>query len=307
MRVAVVGLGKMGSALARRLLAQGVEVAVWNRSAAPVDALAAKGATRVDALGEVFEHAPVVLSFLADDAAVRGVLLGDSGLLAAAGRAPDAARVLVEMSTISPQLSATLAAAADATRVGYLRCPVSGNPVVLEAGNLTLIASGPGEVFAAVEPLLNLIGPTVVHIGEAEQARTMKLAVNGLLAATADALAEAVLLCEAAGIERGTALDVIARSAAGSPFVAYKRAAFVERAWEATFTLAMAGKDLALLRAAADDAGVVMPVARLAAELVDEGVAEGLGDLDFAAVFVHLQALAGRPTDVSLGPPGAGR
>lgn len=307
MQVAVVGVGKMGSALVRRLLAQGVEVAIWNRSVAPVDALVTEGARRIDTLADVFSAADVVFSFLADDAAAAAVLLGDAGLLAGAARAPGAARVLVEMSTISPQISEEIALAADAAGVGYLRCPVSGNPVVLAGGTLTLMASGPKDVFAAVEDTLKLVGPTVLHLGEAEEARTMKLAVNGLVMTIAAGLSETVLLCEAAGIDRGVTLDVLARSAVGSPFVSYKRPTLVEHAWEATFTLAMAGKDLALLRDAADRAGVVLPVARLTAEMIREGCAEGLADLDFLALFVHLQALAGRPTDVPVHRPGTER
>lgn len=294
MRVAVVGLGRMGSALARRLLDGGVDVAVWNRSPGPVATLVDGGATALRSLGEAWPGADAVLTFLADDAAVRAVVLGDDGLVA---QAPSDG-LLVEMSTISVVCSAEVARAAARAGAGYLRCPVSGNPDVLTAGNLMLMASGPRATFEAAEALLERIGSTVRYLGPGDEARTMKLAVNALLATTAEALAESVLLCEASGIDRGLALEVIGRSAVGSPFVAYKREALEAREYEATFTVAMLGKDLDLVRAAAEAIGVQLPVARLVGELTAATVGDGLGDLDLLALLPHLQALAGRPTDV---------
>ena len=138
----------------------------------------------------------------------------------------------------------------------------------------------------------------MLYVGAAEEARTLKLAVNAMLAATAQALAEAVVLCEASGIDRATTLEVIANSAVASPFVAYKRQSLIERHYEATFTIAMLAKDLGLAAAAAAAAGVQMPLAELVSRLTEAADAEGLGDLDFLALLVHLQALAGLPTDV---------
>ena len=202
------------------------------------------------------------------------------------------------MSTISPGVSAELAAAAQRYGIDYLRCPVSGNPAVLAAGELTLIVSGEEKAFAAAGDLLHLIGAKVLYVGASDEARTMKLAVNAMLAATAEALAEAVVLCEASGIDRATALEVIGSSAVGSPFVAYKRQALVDRVYQATFTMEMLAKDLRLVSQAAATAHVELPLAELVGELVEATSAEGLAELDFLALLVHLQALAGLPTDV---------
>jgi 3-hydroxyisobutyrate dehydrogenase-like beta-hydroxyacid dehydrogenase len=289
----------MGTALARRLLSQGADVTVWNRSQAVVEALVGEGAGAAVTLAGVWDGTDAVFSFLADDAAVRSVLLGTSGLFAVAPKHG----LLVEMSTISPGTSAELAAAAQHSGVDYLCCPVSGNPAVLTAGDLTLIVSGEKKAFTAAGDLLHLVGARVLYVGASDEARTMKLAVNAMLAATAEALAEAVLLCEASGIDRATALDVIGSSAVGSPFVAYKRQALIEHLYQATFTMAMLAKDLRLVSQAAAAAHVELPLVRLVGQLVDAANDEGLADLDFLALLVHLQSLAGLPTDVPTANP----
>jgi 3-hydroxyisobutyrate dehydrogenase-like beta-hydroxyacid dehydrogenase len=295
MRVGVVGLGKMGQACARRLLGQGVEVTVWNRSPGAVDALVAEGAARAEHLGAAWQGADAVATFLADDAAVEAVCLGHGGLLGSA--MPGG--LLLEMSTISPQASAKVARAAKDAGVAYLRSPVSGNPEVLAAGALTLIVSGEKGALEAARPVLEKIGPKLFYVGIGEQARVVKLAVNALLAATAEMLAEVVALGEANGLERGALLEVVAASAAGSPFVGYKRQALVERRYDATFTVAMLLKDLRLVLELARGCAVPLPATQLVAELVRDTRDEGLGELDMLALLPHLQHLAGRPTDVS--------
>ncbi len=290
----VVGLGKMGSALAQRLLDQGVAVTVWNRSPGPAEALGQAGARRAERLGDVWDGTEAVCTFLADDDAVRRVCLGPDGLLAAAPRGG----VLVEMSTISPGASAEVAAQAATVGVAYLRAPVSGNPAVLAAGNLALIVSGERDALEGVRPLLEHIGPRLFHVGGAEQARVVKLAVNAVLGATAELLAEVVVLGEANGLKRDDLLEVLAASAAGSPFVGYKRQALVEGDYAATFTAEMLLKDLRLVLDVAAGTRVPLPITALVADLTEATCAEGYGGLDLLALLPHLQRLAGRPADI---------
>lgn len=294
MNIAVVGLGKMGSALARRLLAQGVTVSVWNRSAGPTERLVAEGAVPVPELSSIWSTADTVCSFLADDSAVGDVLLGESGVVAA-GK-PGA--TLVDLSTISPRVSSEVADAAGVRGVRYVRAPVSGNPGVLAAGKLSLIVSGVEDEVESVRPLLELIGPTVTYVGPDESARVVKLAVNVVLAGTAALLAEIVVLAEAWGIERSVLLTVLQRSAVGSPFIAYKAPPLLAHDYGATFTLKMVQKDLELAHDAATTVSVPMPVADLVAREARDGCAEGLDGLDFMALLPHLQHLAGRTPDV---------
>ena len=303
MQVAVVGLGKMGATLARRLLSEGLTVTVWNRNPALAAPLVSAGAGAVADLADIWRTTGTAMTFLADDEAVLQVYLSGGGLVESA----PAGALLIEMSTISPTASSRVAAAAADHDLRYLRCPVSGNPSVLESGNISLIVSGHEDAVEAGRPVLSHVGPTLYYVGREEQARVMKLAVNSLLAATAEMLAEVVTLCEASGIDRSVLLDVLSGSAVGSPFIRYKTDALLERRYDATFTTAMLVKDLQLAQSVAADEAVPMPVTELVTELAVASCEEGLGDLDFLALLPHLQALVGRPADVQvpLSSPGA--
>ncbi|MDA8074304.1 MAG: NAD(P)-dependent oxidoreductase [Actinomycetota bacterium] len=297
MQVAVVGLGKMGGALARHLLARDVRVTVWNRSRPAVEALVAQGARDAGDLSAVWAGSSAVCTFLSDDAAATSVLLGGAGLLASGPKGG----LLLEHSTISPDASARIAEEALQRGVRYLRCPVSGNPEVLAAGKLGVIVSGDAADVELARPVLEQIGESVSYVGEGERARVVKLAVNALLAGTAELLAELVVLSEAWDIERSVLLGVLERSALGSPFIGYKRHAVVTRDYAATFTLSMLLKDLRLVRSAAESSGVVMPVTGLVERLASDGCDDGLGELDLMALLPHVQAMAGRPPDVAVG------
>lgn len=296
MDIGVVGLGKMGSALARRLLSQGASVVVWNRTRGPVDALIADGAAAAEDLSTMWQSVSTICTFLADDAAVWEVLLGAGGLLSTGGQD----RTLVDLSTISPGISASVADVARARGVRFVRAPVSGNPAVLAAGKLSLIVSGDKIDVEATRPVLDMIGPTVTYVGAEEAARVVKLAVNVVLAGTVALLAEVLLLCEAWNIDRSVLLTVLEHSAIGSPFIGYKAAPLLARDYDATFTLAMALKDLGLAHDAATSVSVPMPVTDLVAKEVSDGCEEGLGGRDFMALLPHLQYLAGREPDVPM-------
>lgn len=293
-KVAVLGMGNMGRALATRLLGQGLSVAIWNRSPRDVSALLELGASSLGSLESVWEMADVVISFLSDDDALRNVCLGPTGIL---GRTLDRG-LLVDMSTVSPKASEEIAAAAAEAGVGYLRAPVSGNPLVLTAGNLTLVVSGPRVVFEAAEGLLARVGPTVLYVGDAEQARVVKLAINAGLAVTTEMLAELVVLTERLGLDRATFLGVLGQSVLGSPFVRYKTAGLVERDYSATFTTTLLAKDLGLAGELARGAGLELPVTALVTALVGEAVV-GYADVDFAALLPRLQRASGLEPDIA--------
>jgi 3-hydroxyisobutyrate dehydrogenase-like beta-hydroxyacid dehydrogenase len=293
-RVAVVGLGKMGTALVGRLLSEGFPVTVWARQASAMETLVGSGATATPDMAGIWANADLAMSFLANDEAVQQVYLGPGGLVETA---PSGA-LLIEMSTISPDVSALVATAAEGCNLQYLRCPVSGNAGVLTSGNATLIVSGSAASLEAAKPVLEHVGSKLFYVGEREEARVIKLAVNTMLAATAQMLAELITLCEASGIERSVVLEVLAGSAVGSPFVKYKTHALLDHRYDATFTTAMLVKDLRLAKAVAAGSSVPLPVTDLVTELAIACCEEGLGDLDFLALLPHLQALAGRASDV---------
>jgi 3-hydroxyisobutyrate dehydrogenase-like beta-hydroxyacid dehydrogenase len=290
--VAVAGLGKMGGPIARRLLAAGHDLTVHNRTPERAAGLVEQGARRAESPSDVWEHADVAITMILDDSALRAVTTGDGGLL----DGPPAGRALVDMSTVSVAASAEVAAAAEAAGVAYLRAPVSGNPSVVEAGNLGIVVSGPKETFDRLEPLLRDIGPNVFYLGPGEEARVMKLALQVLIAGTGQLLAEALVLGEANGLDRAAMLEVLGASAVGSPFVKYKTAPLVADDYSSTFTSTAMYKDLSLLLECANGAGVPLPVSALVQQLVIGCISTGMGEDDFMALLPRLRREAGLGT-----------
>jgi 3-hydroxyisobutyrate dehydrogenase-like beta-hydroxyacid dehydrogenase len=285
-QVAVLGLGKMGEPIARRLLDAGHTLCVWNRTARKTTALAEAGAEVLTAAGDACRSADVLVTMVLDDAA----LLDVTNELFSAGAK---GRVLIDMSTVSPAASRRVAEAANAAGAGYLRAPVSGNPSVVEAGNLGIMVSGDEQVFARTEKLLRDIGPNVFYVGGGEEARVLKLALNLMIAATAQAIAEALVLGEAHGLDRAKILEVMGASAIGSPFVKYKTPALVADDYTATFTGHAMWKDLSMALAAAHEAGAPLPVTAAVQQLVEGCIGSGWGDEDLMMLLPRLRREAG--------------
>ena len=283
MTVGLIGLGNMGTAVAERLVDAGHRLVVHNRTPEKTVALAERGASVAETPADLAAVADVVLTSLADDEA----------LVRVAGEAIAAARpgtVLVDLSTVSPEASARVAAQADRAGIDYVRAPVSGNPSVVRAGNLTFIVSGPDDAIDRVLPVLLAIGPTVHRVGDAEQARVVKLAVNLVIGGLAELMSEALVLGEGAGVSRRALLDVMGSSAAGAPFVKYKTEPLLRDDYSATFTTALMEKDVDLILDAAAGAGVELPVAKELKSLLRSAVEAGYGDHDFMALFLHLRS-----------------
>jgi 3-hydroxyisobutyrate dehydrogenase-like beta-hydroxyacid dehydrogenase len=290
-RVSVLGLGLMGAAIAERVAAAGRELAVWNRSAARAEPFGARGVRVLSEPAEAWEHAPIAITMLADGAALEEVaraLLG--GERSGSERAD---RVLIDMSTVGPDASACVARAAERACVAYLRSPVSGNPSVVAAGNLGLIVSGPRDRYDELLPFLGAIGPHVFHVGPGEEARVVKLALNLMLAGTAQLMAEALVLGEKHGIDRAALLDVMGASAVGSPFVRYKTGALVEDDYRPTFSARLLDKDLSLALDTAAAAAAPLPLTGLTRQLVQGCIASGMGELDMMALLPRLRREAG--------------
>jgi len=277
----LIGLGNMGTAFAERLLDAGYGLVVMNRTPAKAAPLEARGATLAGSYADIAESVDVVLTSLADDDALDEVA---AALLAVA----KPGTVLVDTSTVSPAASARVAERAERASVAYMRAPVSGNPTVVRAGNLSFIVSGPSETLDRVEPILLAIGPTVYRVGAAEEARVVKLAINLMIGGLAQLMAEALVLGESSGVSRAALLEVMGGSAAGAPFVRYKTGALLEDDYSATFTTALMGKDLDLILDAAGDAGVELPVTTRLQAIVRAAIEAGYADDDFMALFPFL-------------------
>lgn len=288
--VAVIGTGRMGGAMVGTLARSGFEVTVWNRDVSKAEAVAKPvGANIADTPADAAAGVDVVLTSLADDAAVRAVYLAPGGVVE--GIRPET--VAVETSTIDPDTVRDVGAAVDATGAGFVDCPVSGSVSTVEAGSLTIMAGGNSERIEQAMPVLDALAAQVIPVGPRGAGAVAKLAVNGLVHGLNVALSEALVLAEKAGVDRKTAYEVFANGAGGAPFVQYKRAAY-EHPEEAAvaFSLNLVAKDLALITGLAARVGAPMRQARAGLDIVSEAIADGLGEHDLSAVAVHLRGRA---------------
>ena len=279
----LIGLGNMGSAFAERLLDAGYPLVVHNRSREKAEPLAARGASVADTAADLAAAADIVLTSLPNDDAFEWT----AASVAASARP---GTVLVDTSTVSPGVSARVAALAERASVLYLRAPVSGNPGVVRAGNLTFIVSGPPAGLVRAEPMLRAIGSTIRPVGDAEQARVVKLAINLIVAGLAELMSEALVLGEASGVSRAALLETMGNSAVGAPFVKYKSEPLLRDDYSATFTTTLMEKDVDLVLEVADAAGIRLPLAGEIKELLRSAVEAGYGDDDFMALFLNLRS-----------------
>ncbi|MER6996031.1 NAD(P)-dependent oxidoreductase [Streptomyces sp. NPDC000410] len=291
-RVAVIGTGRMGGAMAVRLRGAGFDVTAYNRSREKAEAVAARSGAAVAATArEAAASADVVLVSLAGDAAVTAAYGGDDGL--AAGLRPGS--VVLETSTIAPETVAFLRSMADGQGADLLDAPVSGSVSFAEEGRLTVMAGGSGEALERARPVLDALASRVFHMGAGGTGAAMKLAVNCVLHALNQGLSEALVLAERAGVLRESAYEVFAESAVAAPFVQYKREAFLHPdGAPAAFTVGLAAKDLDLILDLADRVGAPMGQAAANLNIARAAAEADMVDRDLSAIAVFLREWANR-------------
>lgn len=294
LRVGFAGLGRMGSPMARNVLSAGFPLTVFNRTAEKAEALAAAGASVAATPAELAAGADVVVTMVADADAVRALLEGPEGILA--GASPGL--VLVEMSTIGPLAARELAARCAEQGVEMVDAPVSGSTAVAESAGLAVMAGGTEAAFERARSVLESISKAQLHLGPSGAGAAMKLGMNLIVAATAVSVSEALVLAERAEIDRAAAYEVIAASALASPFVEYKRGAYLDPDGTPTaFALELMAKDLRLARELGERDGVPLPGAAGSAEAI--GLAAELegGGEDLVRVADALRRLAAEQAD----------
>jgi len=284
MNIGWIGTGKLGLPMAARIAASGTGVRAYVRSLERVEAIRAR---KVVCVGfDEMTAQNIVFSSLPDDAA----------LLKVAEELIPALRpgsVVVETSTVSPAVSAAVGKELAEHGIAYLRAPVSGNPIAAEAGKLTAMVSGPKETFEVVRPLLASYSQAQFWLGEGEQARYAKLAVNLMLAVSAGMLGEALALARRGNVAAADLLDVIAASALGSPMVIGKVGFLKAEDYTPTFSGHQMAKDLDLILSVANATSVVTPLAAFMRTQFAALAARGEIDQDFIAVVKVAQGLAG--------------
>jgi len=284
-----VGLGVMGGRIAARLLDAGHDVSGYNRTKSKASWLVERGLRLLDTPREVAAASEVVFTMVTDTAALLAVTDGDDGILAGLGPG----KVYVDMSTVSPRLARELAASAAGTGAAMLDAPVSGSVSTLEKGQLSIMVGGEAEVLERVRPILEAIGPKVIHIGANGQAVLMKTAINLNLAVQLTAFSEGLLIAEKGGIPRDVAIEAMLASVIASPSLAYRAPFVFELPEEAWFDVNMMQKDLLLALESGRAAGVPMPTTATVNELLSACRGLGVDKEDFAVIYHTLARLAG--------------
>src|ERR1019366_6042653 len=281
-----IGAGRMGSAMATRLIKAGNDVTVTNRTRSKAEEL---GAHVADTPADLASHDIVFIMVSANNDLIE-VTTGPQGVLSNPDHAPT---VLIDCSTVSIETSATVRAAALACGAQFLAAPVRGNPKVVKSGGLTMAISGTEDAFRVVEPYLRQIGKGVTYVGDDEVARLVKICHNMMLGIVTQALAEITVLAEKGGVKRSAWLDFLNNSVMGSVFTRYKPPAFVNLDFTPTFTPVLLRKDFDLGMHAAYEHDVPMPLSALCSELVKASAGAGYAEDDFAVLLLEAARGAG--------------
>ncbi len=292
MDIGFVGLGAMGQVIVPRLLAAGHAVTGWNRTRERAAPLVERGMRLAETPAALAAEADVVFSIVTDGAAVKSVALGEEGVLA--GLRPGG--VYVDMGTIAPDVTRSVAAEFAARDLHMLDAPLSGSPVTVEQGNASLMVGGDKAAFERVEPVLRAVGPKVTYIGGSGQASTMKLAVNLLLMVEVIAFGEAVALAEKGGVAREIALDAVLKSVTAAPVLGY-RGPFILEGKMPDVPLAdvtLQQKDMLLVLDMARKFGSPAPLGAVANELMNACRGLGLDLNDFVVAHEVYRRLGGQ-------------
>jgi 3-hydroxyisobutyrate dehydrogenase-like beta-hydroxyacid dehydrogenase len=290
-----LGTGRMGTAMAGRLIEAGRPVTVWNRTTAKTAPLAARGAQVAPDIATL-ACCELVFTMVTGPADLEQVTLGEGGLLTGERRPS----VLVDCSTVSEAASARIRAAAAAAGVGFLAAPVCGNPEVFAEGQGSFIVSGPVVTFQAARPDLGRIAGKVTYVGEEEQARLVKLAHNLYLGMMVQSLAEVVTLAEKAGTSREAFLEFFNGSGLTSPWIHRRSPELVSWDRHLTFTNEQLRKDFDLGLAAARALEVPMPSTSVVYQIIQSAIGNGLREEDFLSLY-EFQARGAGLTDTTRG------
>jgi 3-hydroxyisobutyrate dehydrogenase-like beta-hydroxyacid dehydrogenase len=272
-----IGVGKLGLPICKRLQSAGFRVRALCRNGASEAVAIANGFAVAHTIAETAASADVVVSAISDDKALFAVALADGGLKDNLTRG----QIYVDISTVSPQMSAQVAEGLSPIGGAYLRSPVSGSTATAAQGALTALVSGPAEAFGAMANVFAAFTKKTFLLGPGEEARTLKLAINAMLGATSALLAEALTLARKGGVDIQTIMDVVSESAIASPLIQYKRGAITSGDYTAAFSVSQMLKDFDLIAGAARAASCEMPLIASVREVYRAAAARGLGDRDF--------------------------
>ena len=278
--VGFIGLGVMGAPMARNLLAAGYDVVAWNRSAGPLEELAAAGARAADGPGAVALEADVVISIVKDDGAVREVLGGPEGAIGAAR----AGSLVIDMSTVSPALARELAEEAAAREVGFLDAPVSGGDVGARDGTLSIMVGGEAAEVERARPVFEVLGSRVTHVGAAGAGQVAKACNQVLVAVIFGGLAEALVLGSKLGVDPAAILDAVGGGMAANRIMEVRRQNFLEHDFAPGFKVDLHHKDLEIALGASGEVDAPLPLTAEVQQMFRQLRAAGFGEEDDSAL-----------------------
>ncbi len=288
-RVGYIGLGLMGSGMARNLLRDGHTLVVHNRSRAIVEAFAREGATPASSPREVAAQCDFVFTNLPDSPDVEQVVLGAEGIIEGAHEG----LIYIDNSTIKPETARRIAAALAEVGVAALDAPVSGGDVGAREGTLSIMVGGPKEAFERALPLLRAMGRTITWVGESGAGQIAKVANQVVVAGTMVAMSEALVLAQKAGVDPERVVQAISQGAAQCWALDHKPPKIFRRDLSPGFKAYMQAKDLKIVIDTARTYHVPLPLTAVAHQMYEAQVAMGYGELDNSAVITVLEALAG--------------
>jgi 2-hydroxy-3-oxopropionate reductase len=288
--IAFIGLGIMGSPMSVHLARAGYDVVGYNRSPDRTAPLVAAGGRAAGSAAEAVAEADVVAVMVPDSPDVQAVLAGEGGVFDTA----EPGTLVIDFSSIRPDVTVELNRAATERGLRLVDAPVSGGEAGAVNAALSIMVGGTPEDFAAAKPFLDVVGKTVVHVGPAGSGQTVKAANQLIVAANIQVLAEAVVFLEAHGVDMPAALEVLAGGLAGSKVLDQKKTNVLDRSFDPGFRIDLHHKDLGIVTAAAREAGVVVPLGAVVAQLMASARANGDGGLDHSALLRGVERLSGQ-------------
>jgi 2-hydroxy-3-oxopropionate reductase len=287
-RIGFIGLGIMGKPMARNLMEAGYELMVYNRSRGKVDELAQEGAEAAGSPREVAEQSDIIITMLPDSPEVREIIAGEDGVFEGIKEGS----LLIDMSTISPVVTEELAAAAGDKGVGMLDAPVSGGETGAIDGALSIMVGGSEEDFERARPIFDVLGQTVVRVGEAGAGQVVKACNQIVVALVIEAVSEALVLGSKAGGDPEKIIEVLSGGLAGSKVMEAKKSFFLEHDFEPGFRVELHHKDLGIALAAGREYGVALPVTAIVSQMLEALKAKGSGDRDHSVILTLIEDLA---------------
>jgi 3-hydroxyisobutyrate dehydrogenase-like beta-hydroxyacid dehydrogenase len=287
-RVGFIGIGLMGSQMSRKILEAGYPLTVWNRKKEKTGPLISAGAKWADSPKAVTQASDVVITMVTDSTASEEVICGKNGVLEGA----HAGMTLVDMGSIAPEMSRSIAERARAKGIPMLDAPVTGNPRVASEGKLGIMVGGPRETFDTCLPIFERMGVKIIHVGENGKGTTLKLINNLIMGVAIQAVAEALVLAAKAGIDPQKVMEITSVGGARTGAMETRGGRMIQHDFSPHFSANNMHKDLSSALKLAEEVGVSLPATSISREMLRAAKSQGKGDMDSCVVVTVIETLA---------------